>query len=151
MRLARQHHRRALAICASYTITYPVPRFLAAYDGVWSGEVDREALEIRERAVLEGTFVCGPQDHAGRLVRLKRFLPAFRTQAPAVVGPQAWKAELWHRCRKIIAAGFGKLEELSSHDGADGMTTDVFSTRIAAPVSEEPRHGLRRAVFESVA
>jgi hypothetical protein len=24
---------------------------------------------------------------------------------------------LWHRRRKIIAAGFGKLEELSSHDG----------------------------------
>jgi hypothetical protein len=58
---------------------------------------------------------------------------------------------LWHRHRKIIAAGFGKLEELSSHDGADGMTTDVFSTRIAASVSEEPRQGLRRAVFESVA
>jgi len=116
-----------------------------------SGEVHREPLEIGERAVVEGAFVCSPQDHAGRLVRLERFLPAFRTQAPAVAGPQAGKAELWHRRRKIIAAGFGKLEELSSHDGADGMTTDVFSTRIAASVSEEPRQGLHRAVFESVA
>ena len=95
--------------------------------------------------------MCSPQDHAGRLVRLERFLPAFRTQAPAVAGPQAGKAELWHRRRKIIAAGLGKLEELSSHDGADGMTTNVFSTRIAASVSEEPRQGLHRAVFESVA
>jgi hypothetical protein len=42
---------------------------------------------------------------------------------------------LWHRRRKIIAAGLGKLEELSSHDSADGMTADVFSTRIAAAVS----------------
>jgi hypothetical protein len=58
---------------------------------------------------------------------------------------------LWHRRRKIIAAGFRKLEELSSHDGAHGMTADVFSTRIAASVSEEPRQGLRRAIFESIA
>jgi hypothetical protein len=58
---------------------------------------------------------------------------------------------LWHRRRKIIAAGFGKLEELSSHNGANGMTADVFSTRIAATVSKEPRNGLHRAVFESLA
>jgi hypothetical protein len=58
---------------------------------------------------------------------------------------------LWNRRRKIIAAGFGKLEELSSHDGADGMTAEVFSTRIAAAVSEEPRDGLHRAVFEWIA
>ena len=92
-----------------------------------------------------------PQDHAGRLARLERFLPACRAQAPTVARSQAGKAELWRRRRKIIAAGLGKLEELSSHDGADGMTTDVFSTRIAASVSEEPRQGLHRAVFESVA
>ena len=92
-----------------------------------------------------------PQDYAGRLARLERFLPARRTQAPAIAEPQAGKAEFWHRRRKVIAAGFGKLEELSSHDRADGMTTDVFSTRIAASVSEEPRQGLHRAVFESVA
>jgi hypothetical protein len=30
------------------------------------------------------------------------------------------------------------------------MTADVFSTGVAAAVSEEPGHGLRRAVFESV-
>jgi hypothetical protein len=41
------------------------------------------------------------------VARLERFLPARRTQAPAVAGPQAGKAELWHRRRKIIAAGFG--------------------------------------------
>jgi hypothetical protein len=116
-----------------------------------SGEVHREPLQIGERAVVEGAFVRSPQNHAGRLARLERFLPARRTQAPAVAGPQAGKAKLWHRRRKIIATGFGKLEELSSHDSADGMTADVFSTRVAAAVSEEPRHGLRRAVFESVA
>ena len=116
-----------------------------------SGEVHREPLQIGERAVVEGTFVRSPQNHAGRPAGLERFLPARRTQAPTVAGPQAGKAELWHRRRKIIAAGFGKLEELSSHDGADGMTADVFLTRIAAAVSEEPRHGLRRAIFESVA
>src|SRR6516164_6592119 len=101
--------------------------------------------------MIEGAFVSSPQDNAGRATRLQCFTPARRTQTPAVAGPQAGKAELWHRRRKIIAAGFGKLEELRSHDGADGMTPDVFSTRIAASVSEEPRHGLHRTVFESVA
>jgi hypothetical protein len=58
---------------------------------------------------------------------------------------------LGHRRCQIIAAGFGKLEELSSHDGANDMATDVFSTRVAAAVSKEPCNGLHRAVFESVA
>jgi hypothetical protein len=31
------------------------------------------------------------------------------------------------------------------------VAADVFSTRIAAAVSEEPGQGLHRAVFESVA
>ena len=97
-----------------------------------SGEVHREPLQIGERAVVEGAFVRSPQNHAGRLARLERFLPARRTHTPAVAGPQAGKAEFWHRRREIVAAGFGKLEEVSSHDRADGMTTDVFSTRIAA-------------------
>jgi hypothetical protein len=45
---------------------------------------------------------------------------------------------LRHRRRKIIAAEFGKLKELSGHDGADGVAANVFSTRIAAAVSKEP-------------
>ena len=130
---------------------YPVSRFLASTTPSASGEVHREPLEIGERAVVEGAFVRSSQDYAGRLARLERFLPARRTQAPAIAGPQAGKAEFWQRRRQIIAAGFGKLEELSRHDRADGMTTDVFSTRIAASVSEEPRQGLHRAIFESVA
>src|SRR6516225_4545317 len=116
-----------------------------------SGEVHREPLEIGERTVVECAFVRSPQRHAWCVTRLERFLPTGRAQAPAVTGHQAGKAELWHRRRKIVAAGFGKLEKLRSHDGADGVTSDVFSTRIAAAVSEEPCHWLHRAVFESVA
>ena len=41
-----------------------------------SGEVHREPLEIGERAVGEGGFVCSPKDHAGRRARLERVLPA---------------------------------------------------------------------------
>ncbi len=55
--------------------------------------------------------MSSPQDHAGRTARLQRFAPAGRTQAPAVAGPQAGKAELGHRRRKIIAGGFGKLQK----------------------------------------
>ena len=51
-----------------------------------SGEVHREPLQIGERAVVEGAFVRSPQNHAGRLARLERFLPARRTQTPASPG-----------------------------------------------------------------
>ena len=76
-----------------------------------SGEVHGETLEIVERAVVEGAFVSSPQDHAGRAARLQRFAPAGRAQAPAVAGPQAGKAELGHRRRKIIAARIWKTRE----------------------------------------
>ena len=67
-----------------------------------SGEVDGETLEIGERAIVEGAFVSSPQDHAGRMARLQRLLPAGRTQAPTVAGRQAGKAVLRHRRRKIM-------------------------------------------------
>ena len=46
--------------------------------------------------MVEGAFVSSPQDHAGCIARRQRFEPAGRTQAPAVAGPQAGKAELGH-------------------------------------------------------
>ena len=116
-----------------------------------SGEVHGETLEIGERAVVEGTFVSSPQDHAGRAARLQRFAPAGRTQAPAVAGPQAAKAEFGHRRRKIIAARFGKLEKRGGHDGADRVVAGVFATGVAAAVTKEPRLGLHRADVEPLA
>jgi hypothetical protein len=41
-----------------------------------SGEIHRETFEIDERAVAEGSFVSGTQNHARRLARLQCFLPA---------------------------------------------------------------------------
>src|SRR5271165_5595496 len=116
-----------------------------------SGEVQGETLEIGERAVVEGAFVSSPQDHAGCIARLQRFEPAGRTQAPAVAGPQAGKAELGHRRRKIIAAGFGKLEKLGSHDDADRVAANVFWTGVAATVTKEARLGRHRTDVEPVA
>ena len=115
-----------------------------------SGQVDCEAFEIGERAVAQSTLVSGAQDHAGRLARLECFLPTGCTQAPTIAGFQAAKAELRHRCRKIVAAGFGKLEKPGGHDGADRVATDVLSPSVAAAVSKEPRHWVHRADFEPV-
>src|SRR5258708_2349853 len=84
--------------------------------------------------------MSGAQDHAGRLARLECFLPTRSTEAPTVAGFQAAKTEFRHRCRKIVAAGFGKLEKRGGHDGADRVATDVLSPSVAAAVSKEPRH-----------
>jgi hypothetical protein len=77
----------ARAICASWSIAIPYPACSRPTTASASGEVHRGPLEIGEGAVVEGAFVRSPQDHAGRLARLERFLPARRTQAPAVPGP----------------------------------------------------------------
>src|SRR5258708_1776678 len=79
--------------------------------------------------------MSGAQDHAGRLARLECFLPTRSTEAPTVAGFQAAKTEFRHRCRKIVAAGFGKLEKRGGHDGADRVATDVLSPSVAAAVS----------------
>ena len=115
------------------------------------GEVHRETLEIGERAAAEGAFVSSPQDHAGRLARLQRFLPTGRTQAPTVAGPQAGKAEFGHRRRKIVAARFGKIEKHRSHHDADSVATNVLLPCVAAAVPIKPRHGGYGANIERLA
>ena len=100
--------------------------------------------------MVESAFVRGAQDHAGSLAGLKRFLPTRCTQAPTVAGFQAAKAELRHRRRKIVAAGFGKREKRGGHDGADRVATDVLSPGVAAAVSKEAGHGVYRAEFKPV-
>ena len=91
--------------------------------------------------------MSGAQDHARRLARLECFLPTRSTEAPTVAGFQATDAEFRHRCRKIVAAGFGKLEKRGDH-GADRVATDVLSPTVAAAVSKEPRDWAYRADFE---
>src|SRR5260370_1142906 len=98
--------------------------------------------------MTQRALVRGAQDHAGRLARLECFLPTRSTEAPTVAGFQAAKAEFRHRCRKIVAAGFGKLEKRGGHDGADRVATDVRSPNVAAAVSKEPPHWADRAGFE---
>src|SRR5262249_46539008 len=105
-------------------------------------------FEIGERAVVQGAFVSGAQDHTGRLTCLECFLPTGCAEAPTVAGLQTAKAELRHRCRKIVAVGFGKLEKSSGHDSANGVATHVLSPSIAAAVSKDPRHWFHRAEFE---
>ena len=65
---------------------------------VGSGQVHCEALEVCERAMVQGALVGGAQDHAGRLARLKGFLPTRRTKAPTVTRFQALKADFGDRC-----------------------------------------------------
>src|SRR5260370_31674826 len=92
-----------------------------------SVEVDCEALEVRERAVAQRTFMRAAQDHARRTPRLQRFLPARCAQTPAITGLQSRKAEFRHRRREIIAAGLRELEKTQGHDNAHGVAADVLA------------------------
>ena len=69
------------------------------------------------------------------------FLPTGCTQAPTVAGLQASKADFRYRCRKIIAARFGKLEKRGGYDSADRVATEVLSPSVAAAISKKSRYG----------
>ena len=115
---------------------------------VGSGQVHGEALEIREETVAQGALMGGAQGHAGRLAGLKGFLPTRCAEAPTVAGFEAAKADFRRRCRKIVAAGFGKFQKRIGHDGADRVAADVLSPGVAAAVAKEARHRVDRADFK---
>jgi hypothetical protein len=81
------------------------------------------------------------------------------TEAPTVPGFQAWKAKLRHRCRKIVAARFGKLEKRGSHNGVArcrpcGYRCPLAQCRRAcagrAPAPEHITYDLRRLRLHAV-
>src|SRR5579883_544407 len=118
---------------------------------VESGEVDGEAFEVGERAVLERSGMGGSQHHPWRPSRFERFLPAGRAQAPAIAGLEAGKAIGGHGGRQVVAAGFREGEELSGHHRTDRVAADVLAGRVAAPVAEESRERFERARLERLA
>src|ERR1700736_4742759 len=93
----------------------------AARRGGESIKVDCEALEVRERAVAQGTYMRSAQDHARRTPRLQSLLPARCAQTPAITGLQSRKAESRHRRREIIAARLRELEKAHGHHGAHSV------------------------------
>jgi hypothetical protein len=116
-----------------------------------SVDIQRETLEVGERAMSKRTLVGGPQHHARRLAGLECLLPARRAQAPAITGLQARKAKLGDRGREIVAAGFREREKPCCHDRTDRMATDIVAARVAAPVAKEAGHGLQRADLQPLA
>ena len=98
-----------------------------------SGEVHGEALEIGERAVLQRTFVGRAQDHAGRLAGLECLLPAGCTQAPAVAGLEAAKANCGIGVERSLP------RDLENSRNAAVMTTQtVWLPMSSCPVSQQP-------------
>jgi len=95
--------------------------------------------------------MCSSQDHARRTPHLQRFLPPGCAQTPAITGLQSGKAEFWDRRREIIAAGLRILKKSRGHNGAHGVTTDVFAAGVTAAVAKETRHRAQGADFESIA
>ena len=95
--------------------------------------------------------MCGAQGDTRGLVRFECFLPSGCAQTPTVPRLETRKAKFGQRCRKIVAARFGEFEKCGSHDGADGMATNVLRSRIAAAVSIESGHWTPRTDFKRLA
>ena len=114
-------------------------------------EVDCEALEVRERAEAQGSFMCSAQDNARRATRLQRFLPPRRAQTPAITRLQSRKSEFRDRRREIVAAGLRILKKSRGHDDAHGVAADILAAGVAASVAKKPRHRAQGTDFESIA
>src|SRR5262245_10961331 len=61
-------------------------------------------------------------------------LPAGGAQTPAIAGLEAGKLEFRHRRAEVIAAGLGEVQELGSHQHAEGVRAAILSARVAAAV-----------------
>ena len=87
--------------------------------------------------MVQSSFVRGAQNYAACLAGFECFLPTGRTEAPTVAGLQASKAYFRYRCRKIVAARFGKLEKRGSHDGAENRCTRTHCAAVGSRVRHE--------------
>ena len=117
---------------------------LAAGNDTLNGTDGNDSLDGGEgNDLLDGgegkdTLIGGPgADDLRGGAGIERFLPAGRTQAPAVTGFQAREAVLGHRSRKVVPSRLGKGQKLRRHDGANRMQTHILSPSVAAGVAKE--------------
>src|ERR1700752_2776043 len=80
-----------------------------------SVQVERMALERRERHVLEDVLVRALEHHARGAAGLPGLDPAQHVQAPAVAVLQAAEAQVGTRRDEIVALGHAELEECVGH------------------------------------
>src|SRR5262245_52950643 len=94
-------------------------------------------LEVLQPAVLQRPLVGCLEHNARSLAGCEGLLPAGGAQTPAIAGLEAGELEFRHRRAEVIAAGLGEVQELSSHQHADGVRAAILSARVAAAVAEE--------------
>lgn len=80
------------------------------------------------------------EHHERRFSRFFCFLPTPSTQTPAITRLEPRKTVLRHRRRQVIPAALRERQEISRHNRAYRVRTDVFSPGITTTVAEKPRH-----------
>src|SRR5579862_8133273 len=109
------------------------------------------ALQIAERAIVQGALMSRAQDDVRRLARVERLLPARRAKAPAVAGDEAGKAVIRHRRREIVALSLRISEELGRGDDANRVAADIVGAGVTAAIAIEAGHRPERAILERFA
>ena len=106
-------------------------------------EVDCQALEGRERAEAQGTFMCSAQDDARRAPRLERFLPPRCAQTPAITRLRSRKAEFGTGVERSLPRDFEYSRNSAVMTGAPGVAADVLAAGVAASIAKNPPSGLK--------
>ena len=114
-------------------------------------QVPRVLFEDFQRNVLQRGRVGGGQFDRGGSAGLVGFLPAQRTQTPAVAGLQAGETEFGPRRAQVVALRFGERQKRCGDFDTDGMQADVFSAGITTAVAVEPGQRPAAAKLQPVA
>src|SRR5437764_8970952 len=101
-------------------------------------QIQRVALERRERRVLEDVLVRRLENHARRLACFPGLDPAQHMQAPALAVLESAEAHLGTRGDEVVAVRDAELEELFGH-------LHAYEMRDAGGVSRRARAGAQGA------
>src|SRR5262249_25400908 len=116
-----------------------------------SGKIDGVALQVLKRDDLERRLMGRCENDTRCAACLQRLAPARGAQAPAVAGLEPRKAKVELRRRQIVAARFGKFEELCRYLDDHRMQPEILRTGMTAPGAKKAGERALRAGLQRLA
>jgi len=97
---------------------------------------------------VEDVAVGGSKDHRSSDPVVIGSEPVSCGDAPAITGHETRKVVLRHCCRQVVSDARLVVEELPSHDRADGVAAMVAFICVTGAIAEEACDGIDSTRFE---
>jgi hypothetical protein len=103
--------------------------------------------QILQGNKLDGRSVGGFQNDRRRHSGIQRLLPSTDAKAPTISSRKARKAELRMGPDQVVPSRARKLQELRSHDSANGVQSNIAGTGSAKAITIKAGSGLEAAAL----